>query len=323
MNKKAIIVLSVLLWCTVQSVGAEGVLKKVVLVPHWIPQAQFAGYMVALDKGFYRDVSLDLSLMQGGPEIDPFDALEAGKVTFAVGWLSSAIKRRASGLPVVNIAQIVQRSALLIVARKSSGIVKPQDLNGRKVALWGGDFNIPPAVFFRMHDATVKAIPNYSSIGLFLKGAVDATVAMWYNEYHTILNSGLNKDDLTVFPLSEYRISFPEDGLYCMEDTFRSDPQMCLDFVEASLRGWTWAFDNPEEALNIVMKYADAAHTGTNRAHQRWMLARMKDLMAPRTEFSRIGRLLPEDYGSVGNLLKELSVPLNLPRFEDFYRGHR
>ena len=105
--------------------------------------------------------------------------------------------------------------------------------------------------------------------------------AMWYNEYHTILNSGLNPDDLTLFFFSRLGLNFPEDGIYCMEKTLREDPESCEAFVQASIKGWLYAFENQDDALNIVMKHAKAAHTGTNKAHQRWMLARMKELIMP------------------------------------------
>ena len=113
--------------------------------------------------------------------------------------------------------------------------------------------------------------------------------AMWYNEYHTIFNSGINADDLTLFFFSQFGLNFPEDGIYCTEETFRKDPEMCAAFVRASIKGWLYAFDNQEEAMDIVMKHAKSAHTGTNRAHQRWMLARMKDLIIPDGDSSGLG----------------------------------
>ncbi len=301
--------------------GAEPQKKliSVSLLPQWIPQAQFAGYMVALEKGFYRDVGIDLTLMQGGPGMPPLEALASGKATFATCWLSNAIQERAAGKRIVCVAQIIQRSSLMLVAKPH--IKVPADLNGRKVALWAGHFYLQPMTFFRKHGITVEVIPNYSSDTLFLKGAVDAMAAMWYNEYHAILNSGINPDDLTVFFMHESDRNFPEDGLYTMEETYNSDPQMCRDFVAASLRGWEWAFDHQEEALDIVMTYAEAAHTGTNRSHQRWMLQRMKDLILSSKPTSHFGKLDPKDYEYVGHTLKEYHFLEKVPVFEDFYRG--
>jgi NitT/TauT family transport system substrate-binding protein len=296
---------------------------KVSLLPQWIPQAQFAGYMVAVEKGFYREAGLDLKLMRGGPDNPPFDRLGIGDATFCTGWLSTGIQERQLRVPVVNIAQIIQRSALMLIAKTKSGIDSPKALHGKRIALWEGDFRIQPLAFFRRNGISMTIVPLYATTNLFLKGAVDVTSAMLYNEYHTILNSGYNKDDLSVFMFSDYGLNFPEDGIYCLEKTYNSDPEMCIRMVEASLRGWMYAFEHPDEAVAIVMKYAQAAHTGTNLAHQQWMLARMKDLMLPDGDTKGLGILKQQDYENVCSVLEEVGFITDAPPFSTFYRGRK
>lgn len=322
-QKGLVCVAMALVFLMFHNAGAETALKKASLLPQWIPQAQFAGYMVAVEKGFYREAGLDLNLIQGGPDKDSLLWVAGGASTFGTGWLSSAIEKRASGMDLVNLAQIIQRSALLLVAKKSSGIHKPEDLKGRAVGYWTGGFTIPFSLFLRRHKLNVKVIPNYTSITLLIRQAVDAIGAMWYNEYHLILNSGFDPDELTVLRLGDLGVDFPEDGLYCTEETLKKDPEMCVAFVEASLRGWLYSFDHPEEALDIVMKHADAANTGTNRAHQEWMLARMKDLILPDGLTKGLGKLDREDYLTVGKVLQDMYLVDSLPDYEKFYRGPR
>ena len=321
MPKAATILLIFFAICGTGGLYAKDAPGKVTLLPHWIPQAQFAGYMMAEEKGFYKEAGLDLELLRGGPERPAFGCLVSGKATFCVEWLSSGIRKRSAGMRLVNLAQIVQRSALMLVARKADGITTPETLNGKRVGLWGGDFEIQPRAFFRKYNISPEIVPVYATANLFLKSAVQAVSAMWYNEYHTILNSGLNPEELTVFFFSDYGLNVPEDGLYCLEETFRKDPDLCVRFVQASLKGWLYAFEHKDEALNVVMNRAEAGHTGTNKAHQRWMLDRMQDLIMPGSDRSVLGRLNPDDYTKTGKILKEFGLTDSVPTFEEFHPG--
>lgn len=320
-----VVVLAIALFAALSSsaVMAQENLKKVSFMPQWVPQAQFAGYMVAFDKGFYREEGLDVDLRNGGPGKDGFEALFNEELTFCTGWLASAVARRGSGIPLVNIAQVLQHSGLMLVAMKSSGIRRLEDLNGKRLGFWTGEFYVPIRVLIKRRKLNVQLIPNYTTITIFLKHAVDAVAAMWFNEYHSILNSGFDPNELTVFRLSDLGLDFPEDGVYCAEKTFRADPEMCKAFARASLKGWAYAFSHQDEALDIVMKYARKASTGTNRAHQRWMLERIKDLADGGKDPAALGKLDRGDYLRVGKALRNISLVDKLPEYEEFYRGPR
>ncbi|UCC38996.1 MAG: ABC transporter substrate-binding protein [Candidatus Aminicenantes bacterium] len=300
----------------------EKTLKKASFVPLWFPQAQFGGYYVAYEQGFYEKYGIDLDILTGGSERSATDFLGSHKVDFAVVWLSDAIQRRAKGMKLVNIAQIIQRSALMFIAKKSSRIKTPQDINGKKVGLWRGDFQLQPRAFFRKYNLDVKIIPQSLStdyINLFLMDAVDVTTAMWYNEYHFILNSGINPDELIAFFFHDYGLNFPEDGLYVLEDTLRKDPELCRGFVKASLEGWQYAFEHPDKALDIILEYMRKVHVPANRVHQKWMLARMKDIIIPQSKSVPLGTLLREDYERGAQMLKDNDLIIKIPLFESFY----
>jgi NitT/TauT family transport system substrate-binding protein len=195
-------------------------------------------------------------------------------------------------------------------------------MDGRKVGLWGGDFEIQPKAFFRKQKINVTIVPQSFSVNLFLRGGVDVASAMWYNEYHTILNSGVNPEELTVFFFHELGLNFPEDGIYTLEETLRRDPDLACAFVKASLEGWLYAFSHPEEAVDIVLEYAAAARVPANRVHQRWMLAKMKELILPKAgDEGTVGVLKQSDFMLVGRELKDAGLIRDIPPFETFYQG--
>ncbi len=295
----------------------------VTFLPQWFPQAQFAGYLMAFEKGFYREAGLKVEILVGGPSNPPLEGMIDRRTTFCSSWVTSAVQMRSSGVKLVNLAQVIQRSALMLVAKKSTGIKTLKDLDGKRIGLWQGDFKIQPLALFRLRNLNVIQVPMYGSINLLLRGAVDAATAMWYNEYHTLLNQGFEPDELTTFFFSDYGLNFPEDGVYCLEETMENHPKTCESFVQASMRGWLYAFENREETLDVVMKYAEESYTGTNRAQQAWMLARMKELIIPNGTGESIGKLDVRQYELVVDTLHELGLISNKPSFEEFYRGQR
>jgi len=300
----------------------ETALKKVSFIPMWSPQAQFAGYYVAYEKGIYAKYGLDVVILEDGPDTSPLGLLKDGKADFCVTWLSSALQERDDGVRLVNIAQIVQRSALMLVTRKSSGIQKPEDLNYKKVSLWEGDLRIQAMAFFKKYNLDVNIIPQSYTVNLFLAGGTDAASATWYNEYHTILNSGINEDELTVFFFDQHGLNFPEDGIYVLEETYAQDPQAGASFVKASLEGWQYAFDHQDEAVGIVLKYMKKANLSANRVHQKWMLQRMRDIIMP-GKGGEIGALNKTDYENTARELKQGGLIKEIPDFNLFYKAQK
>lgn len=300
--------------------AAAADLKPCVLVPQWEPQTQFAGYYVAVEKGFYARHGLAVTILRGGPDQPIGRLLQEGRVDFATTFLTSALEKRSlEGLPLVNIAQMVQRSSLLLVARKSSGIRSPADLRGKTVSLWP-DFAVQPKALFRKFGVEPRVLPQGATINLFLRGAVDAASAMWYNEYHMLINSGLEEQELTFFFYDQFGLNFPEDGIYCLAPTLKQDPDRCRRFVQASIAGWQYAFQHPEETLDIVMRQVTAANRPTNRVHQRWMLSRMQDIMQPPGALP-LGTLTEADYLHVARELKESGQIETIPAWNEFYEN--
>jgi len=310
--------IAVLLPLCATAAEEDRALTRVVFLPHWIPQAQFAGHYMALERGFYRQHGLDVQILDGGPRKPVGKLLVSGEATFAGNFLSSALKLRDEGIPVVHLAQITQRSALMLVAYKSHGIRSVQDLEGKKVSVWPA-FSAQPQALFRKHNLHVQTVPQGPTIGLFMRGGVDAASAMWYNEYHLILNSGLNEDEVTLIFYDQNDLNFPEDCILCLAETRRTQPELCRRFVQASLEGWQYVLSHREEALKVVMQRTEQARTGTNRSHQRWMLERMCELIQPIKPGIALGELSSDDYERMARELKQDGEIKTAPAFKEFH----
>jgi NitT/TauT family transport system substrate-binding protein len=292
-------------------------LQQAALIPQWEPQAQFAGYYVALAKGFYAAAGVDLRILRGGPGAPPSVLLREGKAQFGTFFLPTAIRERADGLPLVNLAQFVPHSNQLLIARKADGIASPADLDGRRVSLWGPEFRIAPEALFKKFGAQVTEAPQGYTVDLFLRGGVAACSAMRYNEYHVLLNTGLDPDELTVFAMADYGLDLPEDGLYTLESLWQENPDLCRAVKKASLEGWRYAFAHPEEALDIVMSHVSAAHLPTNRMHQKWMLEHMRQAMTEPGE--TFGALSRARYEATAEALRQAGLIRAIPPYEAFH----
>lgn len=282
--------------------GTAQALDKVSVQLMWFNQAQFAGVYMAHDQGIYKKYGLEVEMSRGGPTVVPLDLLAQGKCDFAIAWLSSAIVQKKKGVKLLHLAQVVQKSAVLLVALKKTGVKNLQDLRLKRVGMWGGLLALSPKAMLRSEAVAIDVVPQGSTMVLLTSGAVAAASAMRYNELHVLYQMGVDFDQMRIFDLADYGINFPEDGLYTMQKTWDKNPDMCRRFVRATLEGWRMAFDQPTKALECVMKRVEADQTSTNRAHQRWMFNTMQGLILPRPD-TKMGRLSPEDFNQTNQSL--------------------
>ncbi len=301
---------------------AEGK-KPVTLILQWVPQAQFAGYYVALEKGLYREKGLDVRIIRGGADRDGVDYVQRGEADFAVLFLSGALAARDQGVPLVNVAQIVNQSNLMLIGWKDQGIESVQQLHEKKISLWGGVFQADFQSFFAARGLRPQFLPQYYSVNLFINKGVAACSAMHYNEYHVLYQAGIDVQQLSAFYMKDYGCGFPEDGLYCLESTWQAHPQESRAFAEASLAGWQYAAEHEEEALDIVMKHVQEANLPTNRAHMRWMLKTILATIIPEGASSswKLGVLAKTDYQRTVEALQWHGLLRTNPSYENFYRG--
>jgi len=316
----ALVLLAVCALWTGSAAAGNGRAERVSLMLQWSPQAQFAGFYMAWEKGIYERHGLNMMLIPGGPDRVASDWLDSRNADYCTMFLSTALERWDSGLPLVNVAQFVHHSALMLVARRGDGIRTAADLDRRKVSIWANEFQIQPRALFHSLGARPVLVPLGSSMDLFLRGAVHATAAMWYNEYHMLLSAGLREGELQPIFFRDTEFDFPEDGIYCLRSTAEKRPEVTRAVVEATREGWEYALAHEEETLNVIMERMREAGLPATRVHQRWMLRRMRDVIAPQEQGVN-AVLNPDTFRRVARQLREAGVIRNLPLYEEFYRG--
>ncbi|MGI9504708.1 MAG: ABC transporter substrate-binding protein [Geminicoccaceae bacterium] len=279
----------------------------------WVTQAQFAGYYVAKDKGFYEEEHLDVEIKAGGPDIAPPQVLAGGGADVILEWMPAALASREKGLSLVNIAQPFKSSGMMLTCRKDTGITSPEDFRGKTLGVWFFGNEYPFLSWMSQlgiptegGDDGVTVLKQGFNVDPILQKQADCVSTMTYNEYWQIIDAGLTADDLVVFKYEDQGVSTLEDGIYVLEENLE-DPAFAdkmVRFVRASMKGWKYAEENVEEAADIVLDNDDTG--AQTEEHQRRMMGEIAKLTA-----GSDGKLDPADYErTVDTLLKGGSDPV-------------
>ncbi|SDF17930.1 ABC transporter substrate-binding protein [Thalassobaculum litoreum] len=286
---------------------------EVTLQLKWVTQAQFAGYYVAEDKGFYDEENLDVTIKPGGPDIAPPQVIAGGGADVIIDWMPSALASREKGVPLVNIAQPFKSSGMMLTCRKDTGITKPADFKGKTLGVWFYGNEYPFLSWMSQlgiatdgSDGGVTVLKQGFNVDPLLQKQADCVSTMTYNEYWQIIDAGIPADELVVFKYQDQGVATLEDGLYVLESKLE-DPvfvDKMVRFVRASMKGWKWAEANPDAAAEIVLEN-DASGAQTEK-HQKRMMGEIAKLTAGSN-----GALSEEDYTrTVDTLLAGGSDPV-------------
>ncbi|WP_212769999.1 ABC transporter substrate-binding protein [Thalassovita mangrovi] len=267
--------------------GMAQAADDVTLQLKWVTQAQFAGYYVALDKGFYSDEDLNVTIKPGGPDIAPAQVIAGGGADVVLDWMPSALASREKGLPLVNIAQPYKSSGMMLTCRKDAGIETPADFKGKTLGVWFFGNEYPFLSWMSKLGYSTEGGPDGVTVlkqgfnvDPLLQGQAACVSTMTYNEYWQVIDAGLKPEELVVFKYEDQGVATLEDGMYVMEDNL-NDPAFVdkmVRFVRASMKGWKWAEENPKEAALIVLDN-DASGAQTEE-HQVRMMTEVAKLTA-------------------------------------------
>ncbi|MFZ3049020.1 MAG: ABC transporter substrate-binding protein [Desulfatirhabdiaceae bacterium] len=287
---------------------------EVTLQLKWVHQAQFAGFYVAQEKGYYTEENIKITFLEGGPEIDLAQNILFGRAHFGVMAPEDILIQRSQGKPIKALAAIYRRSAVVFVALADSGIFRPSDFIGKTVASGnvGGaarDFELQLYALMKRLNLDISGInmtsydPKYIA---FSKGQIDVTPAFSTGGVIKLRQKGLNLN--LIWP-SDYGIHFFSDTLVTTDSLIEKYPDLVTRFLRATLKGWQDAVEDYPKAVDITMKYARIADPLLQKA--------MMEAMLPlvHTGEDAIGWMKPEIWQGMANLMSIhglLSSPIDV-----------
>jgi len=274
------------------SASASAELKPIRLQLQWFPQAQFAGYYAAKEKGYYAEEGFDVTILPGAVEIVPATVVAGGQAEFGISWVPRMLAPRESGADPVVIGQVFQRSPTLQVSFKDKNITKPEDLRGKKVGAWG--FGNESELYAGLRKAgidpanpdDVTIVQQQFDMVAFAAGEIDAAQAMIYNEYAQVLEMKnpatgqlYQPDDLNVISWEEYGTSMLQDAIFASEAWLAEagNEDVAVKFLKASFKGWIFCRDNPEACVEHVL----ASDAALPKGHQTWQLNEVNGIIWP------------------------------------------
>ena len=276
---------------TTGTTAAGGAMTKVKLQLQWFFQAQFAGYLAAVDQGFYKAEGLDVSILEGGVDIVPQKVLADGGADFALSWVPKALASREAGADIVDVGQIFQRSGTLQVSFKDKGIAKPADFKAKKIGNWG--FGNEYEIFAALAQASldpakdVTLVQQQFDMKALLDGQIDAAEAMTYNEYAQVLEAKNPKTGALYTPADFNVVSYNDAGVGMLQDAVWADGKKLASdkayqdtttkFLKASMKGWIYCRDNAQKCADIVV----AKGSKLGKSHQLWQMNEINKLVWP------------------------------------------
>ena len=274
----------------------------IVFTPQWTAQAQFAGYYVAEAKGFYREAGVKVRIEHPSATQPAMSRLRKNECQVTTLQLCQAMEIIDDGIPLVNILQTSMNNAMVIVSARGKD---PLTQKGAHVGIWSVGFGQLAICMSIKEHLNYEWVRFAQNINLFVAGALDATLAMSYNEYYQLVQAGVKMTDKNVYRFCDHGYNVQEDGIYMTRDYYVKHQEQAHRFAQASRKGWEWAAKHPDEALDIVMQYVEKNHMATNRVLQRLMLKEVLRLQVDRESKKREFRLRPDMVRLASRLMVE------------------
>lgn len=238
--------------------GGDKPLKKVVLRLKWVHQAQFAGFYAAAKQGYYKDAGLDVEIRPGGSDFPSVQMVASGSEDFGVTGADQILLAREKGVTVTAVSTIYRETPFVLFSLKESGIASMEDLAGQRVGVkLGGNEELT----FRsmvagagVDGSKIDEMPVKYDLSPLLSGQVKAWPGYVINEVLAVEELG---HEVNLIKPADYGINFYADTLFTKQELIDKDPELVKSFVQASMKGWAYALEHPEEAASYGLEYAD------------------------------------------------------------------
>lgn len=309
---KRILISFLALMATVQLVLAQD--ETIVFTPQWTAQAQFAGYYVAEAKGFFREAGVKVKIEHPSVTQSAMSRIRSNASQATTLQLCQAIEIVDGGFPLVNILQTSMNNGMVIISARGKD---PLTQKGAKVGIWSVGFGQLAIIMSLKEHLDYRWVRFAQDINLFLTGALDATLAMSYNEYYQLIQAGLELDEKCVYRFCNHGYNVQEDGVYMTRAYYEQHREQARKFAAACRKGWEWAAKHPEEALDIVMKQVEDNKIATNRVMQRLMLKEVLRLQVDRESKKREFRLRRDMVDLASRLMLESHMLTRQVKYEE------
>ncbi|MEP6837043.1 MAG: ABC transporter substrate-binding protein [Bradyrhizobium sp.] len=294
---------SLLVIVTILLSGSASALERVSLQLKWLHQFQFAGYYVALEKGYYRDAGFDVEIRAGGPDIDAMVDVAAGKADFGV-CMTGVLLPRPGQAKVVVLGVIFQHSAANILVPSRARINSVPELAGRRLMDASGSDDL--AAMLKQQGVDYATLPRVEHTGNpmdLVAGKADAMVSYVTNEPFILEQNGVPYRSFT--PRS-FGFDFYGDNLCTTEALSRRDPAKAQAFLAASLKGWEYALANKQETVDIILRHYPVIKL---REALVFEAVRTEALIEP--GLIKLGSQTPERWNAIARIYQDLGM---LPR---------
>ncbi|MDP3022384.1 MAG: diguanylate cyclase [Sulfuricurvum sp.] len=272
-------------------------LEEVTLQLRWLHQFQFAGYYMALNKGYYRNVGLNVRILQvDDSRPHPVDEVISGRAQYGIG-NSGLINERQNGRPVVVLAALFQNSPNVWIVRKDSNVSTLADLATKRLMMTKNIENAELMALFYKEGIDLNKlniIENTFNTDDLIDGKIDALNGYSSNEPYYLQKKGI---EYTIIDPRKHNINFYSDCLFTCDTELTNHPQRVKAFREASLQGWAYALEHPEEAIDVILRDYSQAKT---REHLRYEAAAIRHLVEP--DFIEIGHMNPDRWEKIAKI---------------------